>query len=86
MRRQKIACGAEKVSRWRANKVGMKIPDLYNMPLDREELSEEEQVHYDKAFQLLCEGQTFGVFQFAGSNITRVLQQAKPILIQMFQV
>ena len=64
------------------DKVGMKIPDLYNMPLDREDLSEDEQVHYDKAFQLLCEGQTFGVFQFAGSNITRVLQQAKPKTIE----
>tara|TARA_Y100000593_G_scaffold18687_3_gene37278 strand:+ start:507 stop:3854 length:3348 start_codon:yes stop_codon:yes gene_type:complete len=64
------------------DKVGMNIADLYNMPLDREALSEEEQVYYDKAFQLLCEGQTFGVFQFAGSNITRVLQQSKPKTIE----
>lgn len=64
------------------DKVGMKISDLYNMPLDREDLSEEEQEYYDEAFQLLCDGQTFGVFQFAGSNITRVLQQAKPKTIE----
>ena len=63
-------------------KVGMNIADLYNMPLDREVLSEEEQVYYDKAFQLLCDGQTFGVFQFAGSNITRVLQQSRPKTIE----
>ena len=64
------------------DKVGMNIADLYNMPLDREVLSEEEQVYYDKAFQLLCDGQTFGVFQFAGSNITRVLQQSRPKTIE----
>ena len=64
------------------DKVGLTIDDLYNMPLDREDLSEDEKGHYDKAFQLLCEGQTFGVFQFAGSNITRVLQQAKPKTIE----
>ena len=60
------------------DKVGMTLPELYSMPLDRDLLSEEEQVYYDKAYDLLAEGQTYGVFQFSGSNIARVVSQVKP--------
>jgi DNA polymerase-3 subunit alpha len=59
-------------------KVGMSIDDLYVMPIDRESLDEEEQKHYDKAYELLCEGDTYGVFQFGGANITRCLQKMVP--------
>ena len=64
------------------DKVGMTIEDLYTMPVDRELLSEDEQVYYDKAYQLLCEGNTYGVFQFSGSNISRVLSQCNPANIE----
>ena len=59
-------------------KVGMTIDDLYKMSIDRESLDEEEQKHYDKAYELLCEGDTYGVFQFGGANITRCLQKMVP--------
>ena len=59
-------------------KVGMTIDDLYKMSIDREGLDEEEQKHYDKAYELLCEGDTYGVFQFGGANITRCLQKMVP--------
>ena len=48
------------------------------MPLDRELLSEEEQKYYDRAYELLRNGETYGVFQFGGSNITRCLQRVMP--------
>lgn len=64
------------------DKVGMTIEDLYTMPVDRELLSEDEQVYYDKAYHLLCEGNTYGVFQFSGSNISRVLSQCNPTNIE----
>ena len=60
------------------DKVGMSMDELYEMPVDRDILSEEEKVYYDRAYELLGEGQTYGVFQFAGSNISRVLAQSKP--------
>ena len=41
-------------------------------------LSEEEQKYYDTAYELLCNGETYGVFQFGGSNITRCLQRMIP--------
>ena len=59
-------------------KVGMTIEDLYTMPIDRDLLSKEEQKYYDKAYDLLCEGDTYGVFQFGGANITRCLQKMVP--------
>ena len=59
-------------------KVGMTIDNLYKMSIDRESLDEEEQKHYDKAYELLCEGDTYGVFQFGGANITRCLQKMVP--------
>ena len=59
-------------------KVDMTIDDLYRMSIDRESLDEEEQKHYDKAYELLCEGDTYGVFQFGGANITRCLQKMVP--------
>ena len=59
-------------------KVGMSIEDIYTMPIDRELLDEEEQKYYDKAYDLLCEGDTYGVFQFGGANITRCLQKMVP--------
>ena len=64
------------------DQVGMTIDDLYDMPVDREELSEEEQVHYDRAYQLLQEGETQGIFQFGGSNITRCLQKMIPTKLE----
>ena len=60
------------------NKVGMTIDEIYRMSIDREDLDEEEQKHYDKAYELLCEGDTYGVFQFGGANITRCLQKMVP--------
>ena len=59
-------------------KVGMSIEDLYTMPIDRDLLGTEEQINYDKAYELLCEGDTYGVFQFGGANITRCLQKMVP--------
>ena len=59
-------------------KVNVTIEELYKMPLDRELLSEEEQKYYDTAYELLCNGETYGVFQFGGSNITRCLQRMIP--------
>ena len=59
-------------------KVGMSIEDLYTMPMDKDLLDEEEQKNYDKAYELLCEGDTYGVFQFGGANITRCLQKMVP--------
>ena len=59
-------------------KVGMSIEDLYTMPIDRDLLDTEEQINYDKAYELLCEGDTYGVFQFGGANITRCLQKMVP--------
>ena len=59
-------------------KIGMSIEDLYTMPIDRDLLDEEEQKNYDKAYELLCEGDTYGVFQFGGANITRCLQKMVP--------
>ena len=59
-------------------KVGMSIEDIYTMPIDRDLLDEEEQKYYDKAYDLLCEGDTYGVFQFGGANITRCLQKMVP--------
>ena len=59
-------------------KVGMSIEDLYTMPIDRDLLGAEEQINYDKAYELLCEGDTYGVFQFGGANITRCLQKMVP--------
>jgi len=59
-------------------KVNVTIEDLYKMPLDRELLSEEEQKYYDTAYELLRNGETYGVFQFGGSNITRCLQRMIP--------
>ena len=59
-------------------KVGVTIEELYKMPLDRELLSEEEQKYYDTAYELLRNGETYGVFQFGGSNITRCLQRMIP--------
>jgi len=59
-------------------KVNVTIEDLYKMSLDREMLSEEEQKYYDRAYELLCNGETYGVFQFGGSNITRCLQRMIP--------
>ena len=59
-------------------KVNVTIEDLYKMPLDRELLSEDEQKYYDTAYELLCNGETYGVFQFGGSNITRCLQRMIP--------
>jgi len=59
-------------------KVNVTIEELYKMPLDRELLSEEEQKYYDTAYELLCNGETYGVFQFGGSNITRCLQRMMP--------
>ena len=59
-------------------KVGISIEDIYTMPIDRELLDEEEQKYYDKAYDLLCEGDTYGVFQFGGANITRCLQKMVP--------
>jgi len=60
------------------DKVGMTLPELYSMPLDRDQLSEEEQINYDKAYDLLGKGQTYGIFQFSGSNIARVISQVGP--------
>ena len=59
-------------------KVNVTIEELYKMPLDRELLSEEEQKYYDTAYELLRNGETYGVFQFGGSNITRCLQRMIP--------
>ena len=59
-------------------KVDMSIEDLYTMPIDKDLLDEEEQKNYDKAYELLCEGDTYGVFQFGGANITRCLQKMVP--------
>ena len=59
-------------------KIGMSLDDLYTMPIDRELLDEEEQKYYDRAYELLCEGDTYGVFQFGGANITRCLQKMVP--------
>ena len=59
-------------------KVGMSIEDLYTMPIDRDLLDTEEQINNDKAYELLCEGDTYGVFQFGGANITRCLQKMVP--------
>ena len=59
-------------------KIGMSIEDLYTMPIDRDLLDKEEQKNYDKAYELLCEGDTYGVFQFGGANITRCLQKMVP--------
>ena len=59
-------------------KVGLSLEDIYTMPIDRELLSTGEQVYYDKAYDLLCEGDTYGVFQFGGANITRCLQKMVP--------
>jgi DNA polymerase-3 subunit alpha len=64
------------------DQVGMTIDDLYDMPVDREELSEDEQAHYDRAYQLLQEGETQGIFQFGGSNITRCLQKMIPTTLE----
>ena len=60
------------------DKVNITIEDLYKMPLDRELLSEDEQKYYDRAYELLRNGETYGVFQFGGSNITRCLQRMIP--------
>ena len=60
------------------DKVGVTLENLYKMPLDRELLSEEEQKYYDRAYELLRNGETYGVFQFGGSNITRCLQRVMP--------
>jgi len=60
------------------DKVNVTIEELYKMPLDRELLSEEEQKYYDTAYELLRNGETYGVFQFGGSNITRCLQRMIP--------
>ena len=46
------------------DKVDITIEDLYKMPLDRDLLSEAEQKYYDRAYELLCNGETYGVFQF----------------------
>ena len=59
-------------------KIGMSLDDLYTMPIDRELLDEEEEKYYDRAYELLCEGDTYGVFQFGGANITRCLQKMVP--------
>ena len=59
-------------------KVGITIDEIYRMSIDREDLDEEEQKYYDKAYELLCEGDTYGVFQFGGANITRCLQKMVP--------
>jgi len=59
-------------------KVNVTMDDLYKMPIDRELLSEDEQKYYDRAYELLCNGETYGVFQFGGSNITRCLQKMIP--------
>jgi len=59
-------------------KIDMSIEDLYTMSIDRELLNEEEQKYYDRAYDLLCEGDTYGVFQFGGANITRCLQKMVP--------
>ena len=59
-------------------RVGMSLDDLYTMPIDRDLLDEEEQKYHDRAYELLCEGDTYGVFQFGGANITRCLQKMVP--------
>ena len=63
-------------------KVGMSIEDIYTMPIDRHLLNKEEQKYYDKAYQLLCDGDTYGVFQFGGANITRCLQKMQPQTVE----
>ena len=59
-------------------KIGMSLDNLYTMSIDRELLDEEEKKYYDRAYELLCEGDTYGVFQFGGANITRCLQKMMP--------
>ena len=60
------------------DQVGMSLDELYALPMEREELTPDEQVHYDQAYKLLQEGETQGIFQFGGSNITRCLTKVKP--------
>ena len=64
------------------DQVGMSVDDLYDMPVDRDQLSEDEQVHYDRAYELLQQGETQGIFQFGGSNITRCLQKMIPTTLE----
>ena len=41
--------------------------DIHKMPLDDQ-----------KTFEILCKGETFGIFQLAGSGMTRYLMELKP--------
>jgi len=62
--------------------VGMTLDDLYNLPMEREEYSDEDKQYYDKAYELLRAGDTQGIFQFAGANITRCLVNTKPTQLE----
>lgn len=62
--------------------VGMTLNDLYTLPMEREEYSDEDKQYYDKAYELLQQGETQGIFQFAGANITRCLVNVKPTVLE----
>jgi DNA polymerase-3 subunit alpha len=64
-----------------AEQVGISIDDLYSMPMMREDIDPEDteyMKYYDKAYEMLSQGKTEGIFQFEGDNITRLLKDICP--------
>jgi DNA polymerase-3 subunit alpha len=66
-----------------AERVGMTLDDIYKIPLSKDDcLTEEDKEWYDKSYELLNRGETQGVFQFGGANITRCLQNIHPSTLE----
>ena len=66
-----------------AERVGMTMDDIYKLPLSKADcLTKEDEHWYDKAYELLNNGETQGVFQFGGANITRCLQNIHPSTLE----
>jgi DNA polymerase III subunit alpha len=66
-----------------AERAGMSMEEIYSLPLDREKCETEEEIKwFDKAYELLNLGETQGIFQFGGANITRCLQNIHPVKLE----